>query len=119
MSADQKPQTYREVIDDLVRVCLEEQGRISADRIRAGVWNQNASEQVLPEQHQLNLLLQRLSPTDRNCLADVLAREVLTGVFETLKVLEKHRIEPFTDGYEGSPYHDFVGRLNGWSWPNE
>jgi hypothetical protein len=119
MSAPQQPQTYREVIDDLVRVCREEQGRISADRIRAGVWNQNASEHVPPEQHQLNLLLQRLSQSDRNILADVLAQEVVTGVFETLKVLEKHRIEPFTDGYEGSPYHDFVGRLNGWSWPNE
>jgi len=41
----------------------------------------------------------------------------VTGVFETLKTLEEFQIEPFTDGYEGSPHNDFVGRLDDWSWP--
>ena len=45
------------------------------------------------------------------------AQEAVTGVFETLKVLEKFEVEPFRDGYEGSPYNDFVGRLDDWNWP--
>lgn len=29
-------------------------------------------------------------------------------------------VEPFVGGYEGSPFHDFVGRVDpevSWSWP--
>ena len=44
-------------------------------------------------------------------------QEVVTGVFETLKVLEQYQIEPFKDGYEGSPFNDFIGRLADWNWP--
>jgi hypothetical protein len=44
---------------------------------------------------------------------------VVTGVFETLKALEEFQIAPFVDGYEGSPYHDFIGRLDGWEWPTD
>lgn len=117
MSSPQKPRNYREVIDELVRMCRDGQGQIGARRVREGVWNKNASEVAIPEQHQINLLLERLSPADRTIIADLLAHEVVTGVFETLKVLEEFQIEPFTDGYEGSPYHDFVGRLDNWNWP--
>jgi hypothetical protein len=38
-------------------------------------------------------------------------------VFETLKALEQFAIKPFKNGYEDSSYNDFVGRLNGWEWP--
>jgi hypothetical protein len=31
--------------------------------------------------------------------------------------LHEAGIQPFEDGYEGTPYHDFVGRLIDWSWP--
>ncbi len=54
---------------------------------------------------------------DREIIAEMLAHAVVTGVFETLKMLEKFEVEPFKDGYEGSPYNDFVGRLDDWSWP--
>lgn len=49
----------------------------------------------------------------------MLANEVVTGVFETLKVLEQFRVPPFEDGYEGSPINDFIGRLGDWKWPQD
>src|SRR5690348_3858686 len=112
-----KPRIYRELIDELVRVCKEGQGQIGAIRARDGVWNQSATEDFIPEQHQINLLLKRMSAADREILAGMLAQEVVTGVFETLKALEEFEIEPFKDGYEGSPYNDFIGRLGDWQWP--
>jgi len=39
------------------------------------------------------------------------------GTAEALKVLEQFEIEPFQDGYEGSPFNDFIGRLSDWEWP--
>jgi hypothetical protein len=42
----------------------------------------------------------------------MLADEVVTRVFESLKVLERYGVSPFEDGYEGSPFNDFVGRLD-------
>ena len=112
-----KPRTYRELIDELVRVCKDGQGQIGARRARNGVWNQNATKDFIPEQHEINLLLKRLSSADREVLAGMLTQEVVTGVFETLKALEQVEIEPFKDGYEGSPFNDFIGRLAGWEWP--
>jgi hypothetical protein len=51
----------------------------------------------------------------------MLAHAFECGVFESLKALEEFEIEPFIDGYEGSPYHDFIGRVDPdqWEWPNE
>lgn len=51
----------------------------------------------------------------------MLSEQVECGVFETLKVLEEAGVEPFRDGYEGSPYHDFIGRLKlpDWKWPEQ
>jgi hypothetical protein len=42
-----------------------------------------------------------------------------SGVFIALRVLHDESIPPFDDGYEGTPFNDFVGRLNGWSWPSD
>ncbi|MGV3661556.1 MAG: DUF6547 family protein [Prosthecobacter sp.] len=119
MSDPRKPQIYRNVIDDLVKACREDQGQIGPRRVRAGVWNPNAKAGFIPAQHEINLLLQRLSAGEREILAGMLEESVQTGVFETLKVLEEHQIEPFLEGHEGSPYHDFVGRMNDWEWPEE
>jgi hypothetical protein len=47
----------------------------------------------------------------------MLAGAFFGGVHETLVVLHEAGIRPFDDGYEGTPYHDFVGRLDGWEWP--
>src|SRR5689334_3016626 len=106
MSTPQKPQNYRTMIDELVRMCKDGQGQIGSRLAREGVWNKNARHDFIPEQHEINLLLKRLSPADRNIIANMLAESVVTGVFETLKVLEQFEIEPFNDGYEGSPYND-------------
>jgi len=118
MGKPQNPRVYKEVIDELVRACKSGQGQLSAQRARKGVWNQNATPDFIPEQHQINLLLKRLSPEEREVLAGMLADEVVTGVFETLKVLEQFSIEPFTGSYEGSPFEDFIGRLADWNWPD-
>jgi hypothetical protein len=119
MNEPQKPEAYRKMIDELVEVCKHGQGQIGPRRARAGIWNKSATRDFIPEQHAINLLLKRLSAEDREIIAGMLAQEVVKGVFETLKVLEKFEVEPFKDGYEGTPYHDFVGRLDDWSWPEE
>jgi len=114
-----KPRAYREMIDALVAVCREGRGSTGARRAREGVWNRNASATVVPEQHEFNRFLTRLTRADREVLARMLVHELEAGVFETLKVLEEFEVAPFEDGYEGSPFHDFIGRLADWEWPEE
>jgi hypothetical protein len=113
-----KPQVYRDLIDHLVDVCHHGQGQISARRVRAGVWNRNATAEFLPDQHEVNLLLSRMPDADREILAQLLSKEVELGVFETLKALEEFQIAPFETGYEGSPFNDFIGGVNDWQWPD-
>jgi hypothetical protein len=81
------------------------------------VWNPSATADTDREQHHINLLLDRLSPVDREVLAGMLSRQVEVGVFETLKVLEQFAVPPLDGGYEGGPHHDFIGRLADWEWP--
>jgi hypothetical protein len=101
----------------MVHACQHGQGQIGPRRANAGVWNRNATEDSIPEQHEINLLLSRLSADDRRIIAGMLEDAFSGGAFEALKVLEHFAIEPFRDGYEGSPYHDYIGRLQGWEWP--
>ena len=119
MTKQQKPLIYREFIDSLVGMCQRGQGQIGAKRAQSGVWNKNATPQFIPEQHRINLLLAGLSAEHRQTISTMLANEVQVGVFETLKALEQFKIEPFVDGYEGSPFQDFIGRLAGWEWPGD
>jgi hypothetical protein len=112
-----KPSYYREIIDALVNECVTGQGQIAANRVRAGVWNAAATAENMPQEHAANVLLKRLSSTERETLAYLLASEFRGGVFETLQALESAAIDPFQDGYEGGPHHDFTGRLGGWHWP--
>ena len=118
MSEESKSRKYRDAIDALVDMCRDGQGQVGPDRVRSGVWNPSATDSFMPDQNAVNLLLAKLSSQDRKVLAGLLAQQVETGVFETLKVLENHGIEPFDTGYEGSPYNDFVGRLGNWRWPD-
>ena len=117
MSANRKPQVYRAVIDGMVHACQHGQGQNGPRRANAGIWNRNATEDSIPEQHEINLLLSRLSADDRRIIAGMLENAFSGGAFEALKVLEHFGIEPFRDGYEGSPYHDYIGRMQGWEWP--
>jgi len=110
---------YRRVIDRLVQACQEGQGQIGARRARAGVWNRNAgsADGPLADQWQMNQLLLCLTTDQREVLAKMLAQEFVSGVHDTLVVLYEEQVAPLDDGYEGDPYHDFVGRLDGWTWP--
>lgn len=116
----QKPKLYRDFIDEMVRVCHEESGQVGANAVRRGVWNQNATSTHLVDQQRVNVLISSLDVMEREVLAKMLADAFESGVFETLKALERHEVEPFVDGYEGSPFHDFIGRLSlDWDWPED
>lgn len=112
-------QLYKRVVDDLVKSCREGQGRVGPERARRGVWNANATPDFLPDQHRFNRFLARLAPDDRAVLAAMLEEQFVGGVHEALVVLHAAGVEPFADGFEGTPFHDFVGRLGGWDWPTE
>lgn len=112
---------YRSVIDDLVKSCREGQGQIGARRVKAGIWNANADDpsKDLPDQHAMNDMLRRLSLDDRPVLAQMLTNAFVGGVHETLVVLHQHAVPPFDDGYQGTRFNDFSGRLVGWEWPGQ
>lgn len=118
MKPDAEDRTrYRAVIDQLVDDCRSGQGQIGASRARRGIWNENRPPDLPPEQDRINRLLGRLSPEDRETLARMLEVAFVGGVHAALVALHEQEIPPFEDGYEGPPFHDFMGRLTGWEWP--
>lgn len=52
-------------------------------------------------------------------LAKILRDQFVAGIYAALVALHDGEISPFEVAYEGSPAHDFVGRLEGWEWPAE
>ena len=112
-------QQYRDVIDRLVWHCLKGQGQIGPVRARAGLWNANATAEWGDRQHEFNELLASLDAHQRKVLAAMLEQRFQAGVHTTLVVLHEAQIAPFEDGYEGEPFHDFVGRLAGGPWPDQ
>jgi hypothetical protein len=66
----------------------------------------------------VNNLLARLDDVERETLAQMLDQQFVSGVHETLVVLHETETPPFDEAYEGTPFHDFIGRLNGWTWPS-
>ncbi len=74
-------------------MCQDGQGQIGGNvhLRRKGVWNRSAKADYLPDQHEINVLLSpSVGQHDREVLAKkMLAKEVVTGVFETLKVLHE------------------------------
>jgi hypothetical protein len=62
-------------------------------------------------------LLQRLSEEQREVVARLMEEAFRGGVFQTLAALYRAELAPFDKGYEGAPYNDVVGRLDGWEWP--
>jgi hypothetical protein len=109
--------TYRELIDRLVDDCKAGQGQIGPDRARAGLWNENATPKDMPDQHEFNVLLARLPRADREVLARLLEETFVGGVHTALVALHEAELPPFDKAYEGTPFHDFVGRLSDWEWP--
>ena len=117
--ADDDRQLYRALIDALARECREGQGQAGARRARTGTWNPNADAPLdgLPDQRRINVLLAGMGQDDREVLAQMLAQAFQDGVFIALRVLHGHQVPPFQDGYEGTPFNDFAGRLDDWPWP--
>jgi len=115
----QENKLYREMIDELVNMVKTGQGQIGSNRAKEGIWNKNAKRDgILDDQYEYNKLLKKLDQDERLVLARLLEEQVKTGVFETLKALENKKIKPFDEGYEGSPFEDFIGRMNDWEWPD-
>lgn len=117
--ADDDRQQYRTLIDALARECREGQGQIGARRARTGTWNPSAGAVPgdFPDQRRINELLAGMRQGDREVLAQMLAQAFQDGVFTALRVLHDHQVPPFQDGYEGTPFNDFTGRLDDWPWP--
>ena len=107
---------YRQVIDAMVVSCAGA-GQVSAERVRVGVWNANADPDTDANQVTMNALLSMLPPEHREALAVLFAEEYASGVYNALQVLRAAELQPFHEGYEGDPSDDFLGRLDGWSWP--
>jgi len=105
MDTSDTREPYRAVIDHLVRSCREGQGQIGPRRVRAGVWNTNASAVGLDDQRDINVMLEKLTPSDRDVLAGMLSDVFEGGVHEALVVLHESGIPPFEDGYEATPFH--------------
>ena len=114
---DDADRIYRDLIDRMVHACRRGQGQIAARRALAGAWNPNATRDALPEQHAANELLARLSPDDRRVFAALLSQQFVSGVHQVLVLLHEAGLPPFDKAYEGTPFHDFVGRLDDWEWP--
>jgi hypothetical protein len=108
---------YRDLIDRLVHDCRAGQGQIAAHRARTGLWNQNATAEDIPDQHEVNVLFARLPRADREVLARLLEQEFVSGVHAALVALHEAQLPPFDKAYEGTPFHDFMGRLVDWDWP--
>ncbi len=83
------------------------------------MWHEGASPGHLPDQHAINVLLARMSKGDRDVLARMLAHAFSGGAFAALVALHEAGIKPFDKAYEGTPFHDFVGRLDDWPWPED
>lgn len=101
---------YGKIIDGLVEMCQNGQGKVYYDRVLSGEWYNDRMD--------FNELLSKLSTDDRKILAEVISDQISNGVFEALKVLEESGIEPFNKSYEGSCFNDFIGRMIGWEWPD-
>ena len=119
MPEDQRSR-YRALIVELVDECRNGQGQVLPGWVRRGVWNTNALDKPdeMPEEHQMNTVLARLTQEDRAVVAQMLELSYEGGIHDALRVLHDHEVPPFDDAYEGTPFHDFMGRLKtDWEWP--
>lgn len=108
---------YRALIDRLVADCRSGQGQIGPGRVRRGIWNEHARADPASEDHRINVLLDRLPGEDCETVARMLEQEFVAGVHAALVALHEHEMPPFDEAYEGTPFHDFIGRLTEWEWP--
>jgi len=120
MPNDDERSQYRALIDALVNECRSGQGTVLPGWVRRGIGNEYADDhpEEMPDEHRMNVLLGRLSSEDREVVARMLELSYQGAVHDTLRVLHEREVQPFDDGYEGTPFHDFMGRLmTDWEWP--
>lgn len=120
MPDDQRRRQYRRLIDALVTECQHGQGQVFPERVRSGVWSRYAVDHPdeMPEEDRMNTVLARLGAEDRAAIARILELSYQAGVHDSLRVLHDNEVPPFDDAYEGTPFHDFMGRLmTDWEWP--
>lgn len=102
---------YRSLIDELVRACKSGQGQCEPSWIRRGEW---------PD-HEVKAFLARTSATDREIIVRMVEQAFIGGVHSALVTPHEREVPPFDEASacasEGTPFHDFVGRLAGWEWP--
>jgi hypothetical protein len=118
MPEDPGRSQYRLLIDALVDECRN--GQVLPGWVRRGVWNRYAEDhpEEMPEEHRMNILLARLDDADRDALAFMIEKSYEGAVHNTLGLLHDSAVPPFDAAYEGTPAHDFMGRLmTDWEWP--
>jgi hypothetical protein len=111
---------YKGFIDDLV----ENTPSVGARLVRE---EQRFSK--APDAAEINALVARLGADDRELLAKALDRERMSAVHDGLATLtwwlDTERItwasegDVLPAGIEGGLHMDYVGRLDGWEWPDE
>lgn len=111
--------TYREFIDGLVD---------AAPSLAARLVREEGIASKAPAAAAANELVSCLSPADRATLARILEAERAGAIHDVLANLtwwlDTGRIrwsagqEPMPPGLEGGLHLDFVGRLEGWDWPD-
>jgi hypothetical protein len=111
-------QAYRDLIDELVRECRSGQGDIAPSAVREGPEKPVLPEDTVPWQWRTYRVAAKLTADEREDLAMLLAQQFRSGVHAALVTLHEAQISPFEDGYEGTPFHDFVGGLDDWEWPD-
>ena len=113
MEPPRRPAIYREVIDALA-------DRVRRRALRSEVPGQSREDWTLdslPNAWAAKDFLEGLNESDGAMVAALLVGSYYGGIHDTLVVLHEYEIAPFDDGYEADPFHDFVGRLGGWEWP--
>lgn len=101
---------YRQAIDALVDECHNGQGSVLPEWVERGVW---------PIDRSIASALGRFTAEERHLVAKMLRTAYSGAVHDTLRVLEDHEFPALDQAYEGSPFQDFMGRLEShYDWPS-
>ena len=103
---DSQRAAYRAIIDDLVTECLSGQGQVVRHHV-----------QFPPHPDPAGDALADLDDSTRAAVVKAVADAFVAGVHTALVALDARQVSPFDQAYEGTAFHDFMGRLDGWDWP--
>lgn len=114
---DKGTELYKKLIDELAEM--------SGKSVRA----KSVREGNVEFEKEINGVIKKLSPADRNILADYINKAYSDGIFDVVGLLEwyaccrdiKITIDGETlptDKFEGMQ-NDFIGRCDGWEFPED